>query len=316
MVTFYRLFIPVVILLCLETLVLLILPRALGRPVPVLAEIEVVVLALLFLAVVGIMLRRGLRPLVRLREEMDARSVAAEPQRIGRSGTDEVARLATSYDALLDRLDRERLNGVRAVVDAQEDERRRVARDLHDVVGQHLAVVLLHLERMGVDASAAARSTETEAARDAVRAAMREVRAIGDHLRPGALDALGLRGALLDLAESTRRAGDLEVTCEVESIPELAEEVEIAVFRVVQESLTNVLRHSGAARVHIGARTGGGELRVHVVDDGRGTGGRTGRGMAGMAERAVIVGGIVRIDDAAGGGTAVTLTVPVVGAST
>ncbi|MCB7135372.1 sensor histidine kinase [Cellulosimicrobium marinum] len=220
----------------------------------------------------------------------------------------------------------ERVRALTAAEQAQaadrrlEAERVRIARDLHDVLGHHLSVVALHAnvagEAVGAD-DAAARAALGQVG-DATSAALRELRTTVKVLR-GPLPDGAPRGATslagLDALVRPARATGLDVVLDVD-VPRGALDgaIDAAAFRIVQESLTNVLRHAGARRATVAAHVADGRLRLRVVDDGAGSGvpdsGRRGQGIAGMVERAALLGGRLAAHDAPGGGFAVEADLP------
>lgn len=221
--------------------------------------------------------------------------------------------------------ERERLQVemLRKVIEAQEDERARVSRDLHDEIGQSLTSVLLAL-RLVEDSLAAepARLAEargrTAEVRVLVATALREVRALAFQLRPTVLDDLGLVPALRRLTADVAAHRDVAVDLILDGVPDdlrLPPAVETTVYRVVQEALTNVARHAGATRASVTVTLDPAALRAVVADDGAGFESRatTGAslGLRGMAERAMLVGGSLDIESAPGRGTTVSLEVPV-----
>ncbi|UGS34581.1 sensor histidine kinase [Capillimicrobium parvum] len=202
---------------------------------------------------------------------------------------------------------RDSLERVRGMLAAQEGERLRVARELHDEVGQTLTAVLLSLERTPSE-------EELAGARETVRAALDDVRSIARRLRPEALDDLGLTSALAALTVSVQRATGLRVERELRApAGTLGDEEELVAYRVAQEALTNVARHAGATRavVRTAALPGDGFV-LEVADDGRGFDPRaatTGAGLLGMRERAGLIGARLAIDTAPGAGTTVRLEI-------
>jgi two-component system sensor histidine kinase UhpB len=212
---------------------------------------------------------------------------------------------------MLGRLERERRDSGRRALAAQEQERQRVARELHDEVGQVLTGVMLELEQ----AARGGGEAELVTAREAVRHALEEVRRIARELRPEVLDDLGLQSALRSLCTVAAAHDGLRVERRLELGDEaLTPEVELVVYRIAQESLTNVLRHSGASEVvALGSVDGG--LRLVVRDDGRGLPADVAAagGITGMRERALLVGGQLSVSTVDGGGTEVRLDVPLPG---
>ena len=208
-----------------------------------------------------------------------------------------------------------------AVIAAQEAERARVSRDLHDDIGQALTSVLLGLRLLdGERASNGpddARS-RVEELRELVADALRRTRQLAFELRPTVLDDIGLPPALERLVADVVDRTGLAVDIAVDGLPEhdgVAPELATVIYRVVQEALTNVVRHANASSASVAVTVSAGRLRAVVEDDGDGfePAGSTGRhlGIAGMRERAELVGGTVRIDSGAGSGTTVLLEVPV-----
>jgi two-component system sensor histidine kinase UhpB len=206
---------------------------------------------------------------------------------------------------MLERLEIERRESGRRVLEAQEAERARIAGGLHDEVGQVLTGVLLQLE-------AEASSEETRAA---VRQALVEVRRIARELRPEMLEHLGLVSALTELSRKFADQSGLRIERRfAETLPPLSDDAELAVYRIAQESLTNVARHAHASRIDVTLEPGPGSVVLRVVDDGRGideTATLNGNGgLRGMRERAVLVGGALAVKRGHDGGVEVRLEVP------
>src|SRR5918994_2951790 len=235
------------------------------------------------LAVNYVLLRRAIEPLQRLTRVMRTVDPLAPGRRAELpAGPAEVAQLGASFDQMLDRLESERRESARRALAAQEEERIRIARELHDEVGQALTAVLLQLDRADAGGEAGERIEE---AREAARATLEEVRAIARNLRPEALDDLGLAAALRQLCNEAERAG-VQVERRISPEVRLAPEVELVVYRVAQEAITNVLRHAAAERLVCVLEPTGDGAELCVTDDGRGLGGApAGSGMQGMRGR-------------------------------
>jgi two-component system sensor histidine kinase UhpB len=206
---------------------------------------------------------------------------------------------------MLDRLEAERRGSGRRALRAQEAERARIARGLHDEVGQVLTGVLLQLESEG----------RSEEAKAAVRQALEEVRRIARELRPEMLEHLGLVSALTELSRKFADQSGVRIERRfADDLPPLSDEAELAVYRVAQESLTNVARHANASRVEVALQPGAGSVVLRVVDDGRGmddTAALNGHGgLRGMRERAMLVGGALAVKRAHDGGVEVRFEVP------
>lgn len=191
----------------------------------------------------------------------------------------------------------------------REEERGRIARDLHDGAGQALTAARLHLAALRKSAPPEA-AGRVAAVAGHIDEAMEEIRRSTAALRPPALAELGLRGAIERHGEAVAAAAGLEVSMRID-LPVIREaHVETALYRIVQEALTNVARHAGASRVEVALRGEGGALRLSVADDGRGGAGQgRGGGLASIEERARLLGGEVRFIDE-GSGFRVEVDVP------
>ena len=304
----WRIFLGNALVLGMATTVLVLTPVTVSFPA---AERELLVLAAgltVMLAVNYVLLRRAIEPLQRLTRVMRTVDPLAPGRRAELpAGPAEVAQLGASFDQMLDRLESERRESARRALAAQEEERIRIARELHDEVGQALTAVLLQLDRADAGGEAGERIEE---AREAARATLEEVRAIARNLRPEALDDLGLAAAVRQLCNDAERAGVL-VEREIAADVRLDPEVEVVVYRVAQEAITNALRHSGGERVRVTLARLGGGAELRVADDGRGRGDAAdGAGLRGMRERAVLAGGVLEVSSPPAGGTCVTLRVP------
>lgn len=294
--------------LTVATLALAVSPATVSFPLA-LAEAVVLTVGLVVLLIVNLLLlRRTMRPLERLTRLMQTVDPLRPGSRVGvDAGTPELVELGLAFNEMLARLELERRESARRALAAQESERRRVSRELHDEVGQALTGVLLELE------SAAGKdpSRGVVEAREGVRASLEEVREIARRLRPVALDDLGMASALRGLAVQVGRSASFEVELELESpLPALSDEEELVIYRVAQEALTNAARHAGTERVELELRRRTGALELRVRDDGRGFNGEAtveGAGIRGMRERAVLIGAELSIEAAPGRGTEVLL---------
>jgi two-component system sensor histidine kinase UhpB len=258
-----------------------------------------------------LLLRRAVAPLERLVERMDRVDLLRPGQRLQVGRDDEVGRVVRAFNQMLDRLESERQRSGRRVLAAQEAERLGIARDLHDEVGQLLTGVLLHLDSS--TGRAPEHRDEIEEAKRAVRRALDEVRRISRELRPEMLEDLGLVSALTELSTSFGRSGVRVERRFDTSLPKLEPDTELAVYRIAQESLTNVARHSSASRVTITLERGPDSVVLRIVDDGRGFDSARSEehgGLRSMRERALLVGGALAIEQVPTGGVEVRLEVP------
>jgi two-component system sensor histidine kinase UhpB len=236
---------------------------------------ELLILAVLLVAMLVIdltLLRRTFEPLRRLAALIGGVDPEHPGQRFDEfEGTGaEVRVVAGALNAMLDRLEGERIASGRRVLEAQEGERRRVARELHDEVGQTLTAIALRAERAAAQAPSQQLSALEEITATALRG-LEDVRRIGNELRPEALDDLGLVNALIALCERVGRQGDVRVRRELQwQLPALTGDVELVIYRTAQEALTNVLRHAAARNVTVSLQDDPHELVLRIADDGVG----------------------------------------------
>jgi two-component system sensor histidine kinase UhpB len=266
------------------------------------------------------MLQRRFRPLEGLIERIE-RIDPAQPTTLELEGdpVEEIDRLATSFKRLLQGIEAERRRSGQAVLRAQEDERRRLARDLHDEVNQALTAMLLRLEALAQDAPPE-RADEVAELKRLAGEAMEELLSLARQLRPTALDDHGLAAAIQ--AQLTRFAAQtgMETEMRVEGDPAtLDEDAQTALYRIAQEALANAGRHAGAAHVEVVLSIGDEGAALRVSDDGAGFdpttpggggGGGAGLGLQGMAERARLAGGELDVRSSPGSGTTVMLRLP------
>lgn len=260
-------------------------------------------------------LRRALLPLAAVASHMASLDPLSPGARVREDKQyREIAAITSGFNQMVDRLEAERRESASRALRAQEGERTRVTGELHDVVGQTLTVLMLQLMYAARVAGPEAQERLSRA-QDTARDALEEVRRIGQELRPESLDDLGLPSALVTLADKVSGAAGVAIEATVDAdIPELDSEQSLAIFRVAQESLTNVVRHANAstARVRLG-RSGDG-VSLSVRDDGRGAppGSSPNGGLRSMRERALAVGGQLVLERPASGGFEVRLDVPCV----
>jgi two-component system sensor histidine kinase UhpB len=280
--------------------------------------IVVLVVAVVALAVSLFRLKRRFRPLERLIEEMEkvdlSRPGSLLPGSIDGVGeTEEVERIELAFLRMMRRLEAERRRAGSAALQAQEQERARVARDLHDEVNQSLTGLLLRLEAVRESAPPELEGELAET-RALANQAMRELLSLARQLRPTALDDLGLAAAIGGQVEQMARGGMEAELGARGDLSSLADDAQLVVYRVAQEALSNAARHSGADRVEVGVRRlDGGGVELIVGDNGRGFAfdeSEGGLGIAGMRERALLIGGELTIESRPGRGTTVRLTVP------
>ncbi len=291
--------------------ILLFTPATVSSP-PHLREVAVVLGGLSAILTINLLLlRRALTPLERLTSLMRTVELLKPGRRVPVYGQGaEILDLTRAFNEMLDRLEAERQESVRRSVEAQESERRRVAQELHDEVGQTLTAVLLQLDRLARLVSEDLRA-EVADVREAARSSLDELRAISKRLRPEALDDLGLPNALAALTDRLSEQTGASIERRIDQdVPPLGPEVELVVYRVAQEALTNALRHAQALTISLMLERGAEGAVLVVCDDGRGLhASHPGAGIQGMRERVLSIGGELRLESHADGGTQLTLQV-------
>jgi two-component system sensor histidine kinase UhpB len=261
----------------------------------------------------SILLRRRLAPMGRLVETMSSVDLASPGKRaeVTAGAANEVRRLSADFNRMLERLEHERRESGRAVLRAQEVERSRIAQDLHDEVNQALTAILLRLSAT-IQTAPPGLEEELRESQALVTQAMEELLHLARQLRPTALDDHGLVPALASqVADFGDRTGIRANFRRHGSVPKLSDEEQLVIYRVTQESLSNVAQHSGARHVDVELSFVGRTI-LRVRDDGEGFrvngSGRTRLGVSGMRERALLVGGHLSIFSEPGDGTTIELT--------
>jgi two-component system sensor histidine kinase UhpB len=298
--------------LFLAFLGLVLAPVTVSVP-PDLTEVIVLVAGLVVLLVVNLMLLRpALRPLDELAETMRRHDPLSPGARAPIDGDPAVAALARTFNEMLDRLESERRESAHRALIAQESERRRIAHELHDEVGQTLTGVMLQVEGLAAVIPDELRE-QLDELRETARAGTDEVRRIARRLRPEALEDLGLQSALSALATRVAEQAHFDISRQLDPGLALSPQQELVVYRVAQEALTNVARHAGADHVELRLDRDDGHAVLCVRDDGRGlrsTDLSSSHGIRGMRERAMLIGAQLAIAPSPLRGTEVKLTIP------
>lgn len=274
-------------------------------------ELVLLLVGLVVMLVVDlVLLRQALTPLARLARLMGRVDLLRPGQRaVGfERSSSEVLALSQAFNEMLDRLETERRDSSARVLAAQEDERLRIARELHDEIGQTLTAVALRAEHSAARTEPS--SAELSTLAEMIQQSLEEVRRISRELRPEALDELGLRGALIALCSRVAEQGRIRVERDIQGpLPELQSEIELAIYRIAQEALTNAVRHSQAENVTLSLLSEDNQLTLTVRDDGRGLphDAVEGTGMTGMRERAMLIGADLSVESAPGAGVTVRL---------
>jgi two-component system sensor histidine kinase UhpB len=310
---YWRVFAINALVLTLAALALILAPVTVSVPV---AFTEFVVILIGLLVLLGLnlaLLRPAFRSFDELAETMRRHDPLSPGERAHVDGAPDVAMLAQTFNEMLDRLEAERRESARMALVVQEGERRRIARELHDEVGQTLTGVMLQVEGLAGVIPEELRE-QLEELRETARAGTEDVRRIARRLRPEALEDLGLQSALAALTNRFVEQAHVQVDRHLEPMLTLTAEEELVIYRVAQEALTNVARHAHATRVDVRLERQGEQIVLTVRDDGRGLEPGTlpsAYGIRGMRERAMLIGAQLVIDQPSGGGTQVQLRIPV-----
>jgi signal transduction histidine kinase len=201
----------------------------------------------------------------------------------------------------------------RRLLEVQEEERARLARDLHDDIGQALTALKIQVESLRLVLGEASQRTRVDECVDTIQSTLERVRQLSLSLRPPQLDDLGLAAALRSHLDRQARVAGLASHFDAGDAPhDLSPDTETACFRVAQEAITNVLRHARARNLWVRLYDAAGQLALSVRDDGAGFDVRSvrGLGLAGMEERTALVGGSLELRAAPGQGTVVLATFP------
>ena len=280
---------------------------------PELTELVVLIAGLIvILAINLVLLRPAFRPLDELAETMRRHDPLSPGRRARVDGDPAVAALARAFNEMLERLEAERRESAHQALMVQEAERARIARELHDEVGQTLTGVMLQVEGLAAVIPDELRE-QLDELRETARDGTEEVRSIARRLRPEALEDLGLQSALSALANRVADQAQLDISRHLDAGLSLSQQQELVVYRVAQEALTNVVRHARADHVELRLDRADGNAVLAVRDDGRGVRSAdltSSNGIRGMRERAMLIGARLSIQPRPGRGTEVKLSIP------
>ncbi len=309
---FWRVFLVNAALLIAGVLVLALTPISISAEIRLIQAIVLAAGVVIVLVANLLLLRPLFAPLERLAHRMEELDVLRSVRPVPASSPGEIGALERAFNRMIERLEAERRQAGARALQAREEERQRIARGLHDEVGQTMTGVLFLLKQLAQRAPSAQRPA-LEEAQQAVRANLEEVRRIAQELRPEALDHLGLPSALSNLARAFARRTSIAVDRQIASqLEHLDPAVELVLYRVAQESLTNVARHSNATRVVLALSRNGDSVVLQIADNGHGfeRPHLEGGGLRGIRENALIVGGALAIKPSPAGGVEVRLEVP------
>jgi two-component system sensor histidine kinase UhpB len=303
---FWRLFVPNACVLIVACLVLIVEP-ANGRIVSLVGGLAIM------LAVNLLLMRRAFAPLTRLMATMTRVDPLRPGERVRVMGPpSEVTVLAREFNAMLDRIETERRESAHRMTVAEDSERRHLATELHDEIGQTLTALVLQISRIRAKGASPGDLDEALATAES---ALEDVRRLARRLRPEVLDELGLTAALTTLSNRISSQTGLVIHRTLpEAPPPLTPDEQLVVYRIVQESLTNVIRHSGANEARVTVRAEPDRVEVVVVDDGRGLppdGVPLEGGIRSMRERALLIGAKLTWTTTEPGGTMIRLHIPV-----
>jgi two-component system sensor histidine kinase UhpB len=291
----------------------------------------IVAATLLTLAINVILLRASFRPLFNLLSTIRAISAGKTQARANVTISDsEIAELAQAFNRMLDQLQAARREQAMLILQAQEEERRRLSLELHDESSQTLTALLIHVEILNQSLQALPTAAIAEDAREQLRAGLNNltrlsqdtlenIRTLAQQLRPGVLDDLGLHAAFRWLAEDSRQRLQLPVELHLENVEFILKEAdcsalyETTLFRIAQESLTNVARHAHAQHISISLTHQQRHICLQISDDGCGFDSsqqHAGLGIAGMRERAALLDGTITVQSLPGQGTTVEVILP------
>ena len=309
---FWRVFWGNAAVLVVVVLSLVFGPLQMSAPLTLTESISLLAGVALALAISLMLMRPAFRPFDHLADHMRRRDPLVPGERVDIEGGPKVTALAHAFNEMLDRLEAEQRESAHRALLVQEGERQRVARELHDEVGQTLTGVMLQVEGLSSRIPEELRD-DLDELRETARSGAEDVRRIVRSLRPEALEDLGLPSALAALATAFHDQAGVRVERRLEAGLPLSEEQELVFYRVAQEAITNVARHAAATRVEIQLRRADAGVLLMVRDDGVGVtppANGSSHGIRGMRERAMLIGAQLTIDRPPGGGTEVRLVLP------
>ena len=287
-------------------------PLDMSAPLTLTESVSLLAAVALALAISLVLMRPAFRPFDELADHMRRHDPLAPGERVDVEGGPKVTALAHAFNEMLDRLESEQRESARRALMVQEGERQRVARELHDEVGQTLTGVMLQVEGLASRIPEELRE-DLDELRETARSGAQDVRRIVRSLRPEALEDLGLPSALAALATAFHEQAGVPVERRLDAGLPLSAEQELVFYRVAQEAFTNVARHAAASRVAIQLRRADAGVLLMVRDDGVGltpADDNASHGIRGMRERAMLIGAQLTIDRPPNGGTEVRLVLP------
>lgn len=274
----------------------------------------------------ALLLRASFRPLFHLLATIRQVSIGDTHARaLSSSTSSEIGELASAFNSMLDRLETARQEQTMLIIQAQEEERRRIALELHDEAGQNLTALLIHTEILGQKLQMLPESADTirqqltgelQQLTRLTQYTLENIRLLSQQLRPSVLDDLGLPAAFRWLVEDSRQRLHLDVDLKIEGTEQdynFPPAYETALFRIAQESLTNIARHAQTQKAEILLKRDRQSIQLHISDQGCGYDLATiqkGSGIVGMRERAELLKGKLLLRTQPGHGTTIEATIP------
>jgi two-component system, NarL family, sensor histidine kinase UhpB len=295
---------------------LLVTPVTVHAPIRLTEALILAAGLVAMLAINVFLIRRALSPLAELRRQLEQIDLRDPGRRLSedRGYGPVLTSFVETLNVMVDRLAEERRAGARSALIAQERERLRIGQALHDEAGQTLTAIALEIERAASQGPPGQREQLSRFAAQ-LHASLDDIRRISRDLRPEALDDLGLINALIALTSRVDRQGEIRIERRLSTdLPPLSTELELVIYRVAQEALTNVLRHAEASRCTVALERTNDKIQLSVSDDGVGMPRRLDGetiGIEGMRERALLGGGTLAIESRFEQGTQVTLQLPI-----
>jgi two-component system sensor histidine kinase UhpB len=276
----------------------------------------------------ALLLRASFRPLFHLLATIRKVSTGdTQARAVGSSTSSEISELASAFNGMLDRLEALRLEQTQLIIQAQEEERRRIARELHDEAGQNLTALLIHTEILHQKLQMLPANVTNDAVQQQLTGELQQltrltqdtlenVRLLSQQLRPSVLDDLGLLAAFRWLVEDSQQRLHLDLALKFEGTEQdydFPPAYETALFRIAQESLTNIARHAQTRQAKILLKRDGQNIHLRISDQGCGYDPSTrqkGSGIIGMRERAELLKGRLLLHTQPGYGTTVEAVIP------
>jgi two-component system sensor histidine kinase UhpB len=310
---FWHVFLPNALVLAVAVSVLAFTPASVSSDFSLVQALGLFGVLAAMVLVNLVLIRRAVAPL----EDLTRVMANVDPLRPGQRVTvdrsvAETAKLADVFNSMIERLEIERRESGRRMLSAQEEERIRLARELHDEIGQSVTALMLELDHAARGAPPGV-AADLRDVQEAARTLSDEIRSVVRDLRPEALDDLGLHSALVALTERFADSARLTIRRHFSArIPKLHPDAELVIYRVAQESITNAVRHANATSIDVALAPTPAGVRLTVADDGRGLNGvEAGSGMHGMLERAMLIGARIEFQTRPGGGAELRLDVPI-----